>query len=235
MSFLRAASYRGLLYDEKTPSSVNRVIDLALAYARRELGTDRIAETRDTVYKQAAAANAAAAAAAPTQSTAAAGTAAAAAPAAKADDKKAESASEKRDLPSEKSAAAAGVARLPPPVVESAAQMKAWLTEFDQHCAATKVTDLELDESRKIGYTYKCIGSGVLLLRNATDFKESITELVLEGGDADTNGACAGAMLGCKLGYSKLPLDWLNALKEKAWLDRKVDKLLQYLGLQDSS
>lgn len=28
--------------------------------------------------------------------------------------------------------------------------------------------------------------------------------------DSDTNAAVAGALLGCKLGYSKLPQDWLK-------------------------
>ena len=56
-----------------------------------------------------------------------------------------------------------------------------------------------------LGYTYKCIGSGFWATRYGTNFRTSITELVLEGGDADTNGAVAGAMLGCKLGFKALP------------------------------
>ena len=37
--------------------------------------------------------------------------------------------------------------------------------------------------------------------------------LCRQGGDADTNGAVAGALLGCKLGTSALPPSWLSELK----------------------
>ena len=48
--------------------------------------------------------------------------------------------------------------------------------------------------------------------------------LILQGGDADTNGAVAGALLGCKLGSSALPPTWLKGLKHKGWLDGHVTK-----------
>ena len=47
---------------------------------------------------------------------------------------------------------------------------------------------------------------------------------LLQAGDADTNGAVAGALLGCKLGASKLPDSWLNGLKHKDWLDGHIYK-----------
>ena len=48
--------------------------------------------------------------------------------------------------------------------------------------------------------------------------------LILQGGDADTNGAVAGALLGCKLGSSVLPPTWLKGLKHKGWLDGHITK-----------
>jgi len=56
-------------------------------------------------------------------------------------------------------------------------------------------------------------------------------ELVLEAGDADTNGAVAGALLGARVGYSKLPKDWLDGLVEKEWLETHINRLLCVLGL----
>ncbi len=46
----------------------------------------------------------------------------------------------------------------------------------------------------------------------------------LQGGDADTNGAVAGALLGCKLGASKIPETWISGLKHKKWLDKKINR-----------
>lgn len=45
-----------------------------------------------------------------------------------------------------------------------------------------------------------------------------------QGGDADTNGAVAGALLGCKLGTSALPPSWVNELKHKDWLDYHINR-----------
>ena len=50
------------------------------------------------------------------------------------------------------------------------------------------------------------------------------TYFLLKAGDADTNGAVAGALLGCKLGASQLPESWLNGLAHKDWLDRHIDR-----------
>jgi ADP-ribosylglycohydrolase len=38
-----------------------------------------------------------------------------------------------------------------------------------------------------------------------TLFEELIVNLIMEGGDADTNAAVAGALLGAYLGYANLP------------------------------
>jgi len=54
----------------------------------------------------------------------------------------------------------------------------------------------------------------------------------MEAGDADTNGAVAGALLGCKIGYDALPKDWIGGLREKDWLEVKVDRLLTMMGLE---
>ena len=52
----------------------------------------------------------------------------------------------------------------------------------------------------------------------------SVVWCCFQGGDADTNGAVAGALLGCKLGASALPATWLNELKYKDWLDGHIDR-----------
>ncbi len=50
------------------------------------------------------------------------------------------------------------------------------------------------------------------------------TYFSLQAGDADTNGAVAGALLGCKLGASKLPDSWRDKLKHKDWLHGHISK-----------
>ena len=55
-------------------------------------------------------------------------------------------------------------------------------------------------------------------------FVRHVDLFLLQAGDADTNGAVAGALLGCKLGASKLPDSWLDGLKHKDWLDGHIKK-----------
>jgi len=102
--------------------------------------------------------------------------------------------------------------------------------EYFLHTHAKSLQELQLD-MQPIGYTLKCLGSGVYCLKNGSNFKLAINELVMEGGDSDTNASVAGALLGCKFGFSQLPQDWLMGLHQKEWLNEKVDRLLGLLGL----
>ena len=47
-----------------------------------------------------------------------------------------------------------------------------------------------------------------------------------------SNGAVAGAMMGCKFGFKKLPEDLLQ-FPHRKWLDRKVHQFLVTIGLTD--
>jgi len=42
-------------------------------------------------------------------------------------------------------------------------------------------------------------------------------------------------LLGCKLGYSQLDQQWLDGLREKKWLDERVNRFLTLLGLIEKS
>lgn len=127
-----------------------------------------------------------------------------------------------------------------------------FLRHIKRDASTESLLSLELDEGSKIGYTLKCVGSGFWALCSSNDFKHMINLLVREGGDADTymivelfpsrtcglptlspsrNGAVCGALWGARYGYSALPRDWLAAMPNKAWLDRKVVRFLNLLGI----
>eukprot|EP01116_Phalansterium_solitarium_P010471 TRINITY_DN2528_c0_g1_i1.p1 TRINITY_DN2528_c0_g1~~TRINITY_DN2528_c0_g1_i1.p1 ORF type:complete len:497 (+),score=55.70 TRINITY_DN2528_c0_g1_i1:502-1992(+) len=63
---------------------------------------------------------------------------------------------------------------------------------------------LELDEDEAIGFTFKCMASGLYGFCSSRPFKATLNSLIREGGDADTNGAVCGALLGCRLGYKQV-------------------------------
>ncbi|KAF2473009.1 ADP-ribosylglycohydrolase [Lindgomyces ingoldianus] len=115
--------------------------------------------------------------------------------------------------------------------------------EFERHVYATNLPELQLDSAMEMGYIYKCLGSALVTLRKAIRaskmgsisppalFEELITDLIMEGGDSDTNGAAAGALLGAWVDYSNLPPHWSNGLAHKEWLISKTRRLTQAVGI----
>ena len=94
-----------------------------------------------------------------------------------------------------------------------------------------------------IGYVYKCLGSAILALRfgmrqtasqfpiSPDVFENIITDLIMCGGDADTNACVAGALLGCLVGYSCLPPTWANGIAHKEWLCKKTERFGRMVGI----
>jgi len=118
------------------------------------------------------------------------------------------------------------------------------LEDLERHVQVARLRDLKLDEPGKIGYTFKCLGAAVWSLRQAIFrapkddaekaivFKELITTLTMHAGDADTNCAAAGALLGAYLTLNGLPGDWRKELIHADWLLEKVDAAASLLGVR---
>jgi ADP-ribosylglycohydrolase len=91
----------------------------------------------------------------------------------------------------------------------------------------SELAGLNLDDT-DMGYVLKCRDVGIWAYRNRNrPYKDVIKEIVLEGGDADTNSAVAGAILGAFIGYQNLPQDWLEKLPHREWLEKKVDEFIR--------
>lgn len=120
--------------------------------------------------------------------------------------------------------------------------------EFWRHVRVDDYADLELGQGWKIGYVYKCFGAGVHALRLAfrtlasrpktlhnemSIFEPLITDLIMWGGDADTNACFAGALLGSFLGYKNLPTHWRDGLTHGEWLLQKSESLCAVVGVVD--
>lgn len=57
----------------------------------------------------------------------------------------------------------------------------------------------------------------------------------MAGGDADTNCAVAGSLLGAYLGVEALPAQWIDGLADRQWLERKVEAAASLLLHPNSS
>ena len=88
------------------------------------------------------------------------------------------------------------------------------------------ITNLELDEPESIGYTLKAMAAGIWALLHPRSYQEGILAVIHQGGDADTNAAVAGSVLGAKFGFSGIPQKWVEGLRYRSELETRVDRLL---------
>ncbi|KOS22338.1 Uncharacterized protein ESCO_002022 [Escovopsis weberi] len=118
--------------------------------------------------------------------------------------------------------------------------------ELRRHANPGGLAELELDDSLKMGYVFKTFGAGMHLLRRAMRelagksdalparmalFETLMVDLVMQGGDADTNACFAGALLGAYLGWRALPPHWRDGLRHGSWLMGKAEGLSSLLGV----
>ncbi len=78
----------------------------------------------------------------------------------------------------------------------------------------SEIDDLKLDEGR-IGHTLLCLQAGLWALQTLLNFEEALVSVINAGGDTDTNGAVAGAVLGSRCGASAIPQRWLDCIPER--------------------
>lgn len=84
---------------------------------------------------------------------------------------------------------------------------------------------LELDKEEDRGYTLKTMAAGLWCVYHARSFEEGLLAIVNEGGDADTNGAVAGSLLGAKYGYKAIPSKYIEGLRGKEVLWKLIKNI----------
>ena len=82
---------------------------------------------------------------------------------------------------------------------------------------------LKLDEQGKIGYTLKTMSVALWAQNYSTNFYSGLKTVIEQGGDADTNGAVAGALLGLKFGLTSIPKYLIDNLAGKNLLAYKIN------------
>lgn len=91
--------------------------------------------------------------------------------------------------------------------------------------STAELADLELDETRSMGYTVRTMTAGLWAFLSGDDFEEMLLTVINAGGDTDTNGAVAGAVLGARFGATAIPERWLAALPDPGGLTDLADRL----------
>lgn len=102
------------------------------------------------------------------------------------------------------------------------------LKEYFEFAETKTLENLELNQKDSIGYTLKAMAVAFWALKN-TNFEDGILKIINEGGDADTNAAIAGSVLGAKYGFSAIPTRWVEELKGKEILEVKIQQLIKIM------
>ena len=100
------------------------------------------------------------------------------------------------------------------------------VTEALDAAGVTAPEEIGLD-GWDMGYTIKAMQVALWCAHRAGDFEESLIAVVNAGGDTDTNGAVAGAVLGARFGSDTIPKRWRDQVAKlradrdamEAWAD----------------
>ena len=77
------------------------------------------------------------------------------------------------------------------------------------------------------GHTVLTMQAGLWAATTPLNFEEALVELVNSGGDTDTNGALAGAVLGARYGAAAIPLRWTSNVSQRERLANLADRLVR--------
>jgi ADP-ribosyl-[dinitrogen reductase] hydrolase len=86
---------------------------------------------------------------------------------------------------------------------------------------------LKLDDPVDMGYTLKAMQVALWCTAQAGGFEQIVVGVVNEGGDTDTNGALAGAVMGARYGASSIPPRWLANVADTQGLTKLADRLFE--------
>jgi ADP-ribosyl-[dinitrogen reductase] hydrolase len=78
---------------------------------------------------------------------------------------------------------------------------------------------------QRAGYVLVALAVAVHDALAAESFEQGLITVVNRGGDADTNGAIAGAILGARFGAEAIPARWLKLLLERDEITELAAKL----------
>ncbi|KAG0038986.1 hypothetical protein BGZ82_010101 [Podila clonocystis] len=127
---------------------------------------------------------------------------------------------------------------------QSPSYQQRWTEELLTSCFPKNMDQLELGSASAMGYAYKCIGIAYYGATRKVDpspdpaqpeyqgpsglFRGLMEQVTLEGGDADTNAAVMGSLLGARFGLEEgVPRGWWTGLQHLDWLNETIDRYLE--------
>lgn len=103
------------------------------------------------------------------------------------------------------------------------------IAEYIELAYQNNIEALALDEQGQIGYTLKTMSAALWAYNYSADFYSGLKTVIEQGGDADTNGTVAGALLGLKFGLNSIPKHLIENLVGRNILEKKLNDLISII------
>jgi ADP-ribosyl-[dinitrogen reductase] hydrolase len=102
--------------------------------------------------------------------------------------------------------------------------------EYSLRDSQTDGLDIMGLDGSDMGYTLLTTQAAFAALREHDSFEQGVISVVHKGGDADTNAAVAGALLGARYGLSAIPQRWVDELEGLDRVLAAADGLFELAG-----
>ena len=109
--------------------------------------------------------------------------------------------------------------------------VKANKKEIMDYLKADDFESLKLS-GRQTGYVLRAAGAAILALRKGMDFVEAMTEVIRWAGDADSNAAVVGGIIGAVVGFSKIPPEITKYLFTGNWQYVEFERMCKVMGIE---
>jgi ADP-ribosyl-[dinitrogen reductase] hydrolase len=90
----------------------------------------------------------------------------------------------------------------------------------------------DINDMSGIGYVLRALDRSLVSMHDAlvlfSSFEDEIVKIANEGGDADTNAAIAGGLLGAHYGYKAIPKRWIDTLIDKNEIDDAYNVIMKF-------
>lgn len=83
---------------------------------------------------------------------------------------------------------------------------------------------LPRDEIKSSGYVVDTLEAAVWCILTTNSYRDCVLKAVNLGEDTDTVAAIAGGLAGALYGYNAVPAEWLNALKQREFIEDLCDR-----------